>query len=38
VLLAHEVLPLGTVHAAEAHPAEGATYLIGSRVAAKGKV
>jgi quercetin dioxygenase-like cupin family protein len=24
-------LPAGTVHAAHAHPAEGATYLIGTR-------
>lgn len=28
-------LPAGTVHAAHAHPAEGATYLMGSRSAAK---
>ncbi len=30
-------LPAGTVHAAQAHPAEGARYLIGSRGPARGK-
>ena len=30
-------LPAGTVHAAQAHSGEGATYLIGSRGAARGK-
>ncbi len=29
-------LPAGTAYAALAHPAEGATYLIGSRGAARG--
>lgn len=29
-------LPAGTVHAAQAHPVEGATYLIGSRGPARG--
>lgn len=29
-------LPAGTVHAARAHPGEGATYLTGSRSAARG--
>ncbi len=29
-------LPAGTLHAAQAHPAEGANYLIGSREAARG--
>ena len=28
-------LPAGTVHAAQAHPAEGATYLFGTRNVAK---
>ncbi len=28
-------LPAGTLHAAQAHPAQGATYLIGSRSAAR---
>ena len=30
-------LPAGTLHAAQAHLGEGATYLIGSRAKAKGK-
>jgi quercetin dioxygenase-like cupin family protein len=30
-------LPAGTLHAAQAHPAEGAAYLMGSRAAAKGR-
>jgi len=29
-------LPAGTLHAAQAHPAEGATYLIGTRTPAQG--